>query len=98
MFFLNSQALQDLGIFAAVSVLGASCFAFLFIPLVYKDSPKTIKKNTVIDKIASYNLHKNKWAIIIITALFIGSFFCCIISAYLLLIKSREFISFSDTP
>ena len=28
--------------------------------------------------------------------IFIGSFFCCIISAYLLLIKSREFISFSD--
>ncbi|MBT6689394.1 MAG: MMPL family transporter [Flavobacteriaceae bacterium] len=75
LFFLNSQALQDLGIFAAVSVLGASCFALLFIPLVYKDSPKTIKKNTVIDKIASYNLHKNKLAIIIITALFIGSFF-----------------------
>ena len=44
LFFLNSQALQDLGIFAAVSVLGASCFALLFIPLVYKDSPKTIKK------------------------------------------------------
>jgi len=75
LFFLNSQALQDLGIFAAVSVLGASFFALLFIPLVYKDSPKTIKKNTVIDKIASYNLHKNKLAIIIITALFIGSFF-----------------------
>ena len=28
--------------------------------------------------------------------IFIGSFFCCIISAYLLLIKRREFISFSD--
>ena len=28
--------------------------------------------------------------------IFIGSFFCCIISAYLLVIKRREFISFSD--
>ena len=73
--FLNSQALQDLGIFAAISVLGASCFALLFIPQVYKDSPKKIKKNTVIDNIASYNLHKNKWAISILTILFIGSLF-----------------------
>ncbi|MEW4922217.1 1-acyl-sn-glycerol-3-phosphate acyltransferase [Algibacter sp. 2305UL17-15] len=73
--FLNSQALHDLGIFAAVSVLGASCFALIFIPQVYKDSPKKIKKNTVIDKIASYNIHKNKWAIIVLAVLFIGSLF-----------------------
>lgn len=73
--FLNSQALQDLGIFAAVSAVGASCFALLFIPQVYKDSPKKIKKNTVIDNIASYNLHKNKWAISSLAVLFIGSFF-----------------------
>ncbi len=73
--FLNSQALQDLGIFAAVSVLGASFFALLFIPQVYKDSPKKAKKNTVIDKVASYNIHKNKWAISILSILFIGSLF-----------------------
>ena len=28
--------------------------------------------------------------------IFIGSFFCCIINTYLLLIKEREYISFSD--
>jgi len=33
--FLKSQALQDLGIFAAISVLGAAFFALLFIPQVY---------------------------------------------------------------
>src|SRR5699024_126066 len=35
--FLNSQALQDLAIFAAVSVLGASVFALFFIPLAYSN-------------------------------------------------------------
>ncbi len=73
--FLNSQALQDLGIFAAVSVLGASCFALIFIPQVYKDSSKKVNKNTVIDKIAGYNLHKNKWAIGLLIILLIGSMF-----------------------
>ncbi|MEH6535266.1 MAG: MMPL family transporter [Psychroserpens sp.] len=73
--FLNSQALQDLGIFAAVSVLGASCFALFFIPQVYKDRSERIKKNTLIDKIASYNLHRNKWAIIAFFILLIGSLF-----------------------
>ncbi|MEC3906110.1 MMPL family transporter [Tamlana sp. 2201CG12-4] len=73
--FINSQALQDLGVFAAVSVIGASCFALLFIPQVYKDSSKKNKESTLLDKIASYSLHKNKWAIIALFVLFLGSLF-----------------------
>ncbi|WP_108868882.1 MMPL family transporter [Aquimarina aquimarini] len=62
--FLSSQALQDLGIFAATSVLGASFFALIFIPQVYRDTSKKKSKKTSIDTLASYNLHKNKWCII----------------------------------
>ncbi|GGG35559.1 MMPL family transporter [Bizionia arctica] len=73
--FLDSQALQDLGLFAAISVLGASFFALIFIPLVYKEKNKTTKKATLIDKVASYPLHKNKWALIGLVLLFVMSYF-----------------------
>ncbi|EPR70012.1 membrane protein, inferred for ABFAE pathway [Winogradskyella psychrotolerans RS-3] len=73
--FINSQALQDLGIFAAVSVIGSSFFALLFIPQVYKEQTKPSKKSTALDQIASYNIHKNKWVIIGLFLLCFGSFF-----------------------
>lgn len=61
--FLKSQALQDLGIFAAISVLGASCFALVFIPQVYKNVAQKTTKKTVIDKFSEFPLHKNKWVL-----------------------------------
>lgn len=61
--FLDSQALQDLGIFAAVSVVGASVFALLFIPQVYKGGGTKKVKTTVLDRIASYQFHQNKWLV-----------------------------------
>ncbi|MEO8933744.1 MAG: MMPL family transporter [Xanthomarina sp.] len=73
--FLDSQALQDLGLFAAISVLGASCFALIFIPLVYKDEKKSLHKTTVLDTFASYPLHKNKWVLISLVSLFFISYF-----------------------
>ena len=73
--FLDSQALQDLGLFAAISVLGASSFALVFIPLVYKDQSKNTQKATVIDNVAAYPLHKNKWVLIGLVLLFVMSYF-----------------------
>ncbi|OBQ56932.1 MMPL family transporter [Tamlana sp. s12] len=73
--FINSQALQDLGIFAAISVLGSSVFALLFIPHVYRESATKSNRNTLLDKIASYNLHKKKWAVITVILLCIASLF-----------------------
>jgi len=73
--FLDSQALQDLGLFAAISVLGASTFALIFIPLVYKEQSHATKKSTVIDKVASYPIHKNKWVLIGLVLLFFMSYF-----------------------
>ncbi len=62
--FLDSQALQDLGIFAAVSVLGASVFALFFIPLVYKNPLSRKQQINALDKVADYPFHKSKWLLI----------------------------------
>ncbi|MEO9891953.1 MMPL family transporter [Aurantibacter sp.] len=73
--FLKSQALQDLGIFAAISVLGSAIFALLFVPQVYKTTEDKIKGETFLDRIAAFNFHKNKWAIAFISiALIISAF------------------------
>ena len=73
--FLKSQALQDLGIFAAISVLGASIFSLIFIPQVYGIGKKPLQKKTILDTIAHYLFHKNKWLIGGLVALFVLSMF-----------------------
>ncbi|WP_052172529.1 MMPL family transporter [Psychroserpens jangbogonensis] len=74
--FIESQALQDLGIFAAISVIGSSVFALLFIPQVYKSklSTKSVK-TTFIDTIAGYNFNKNKILTAVLCVLLISSLF-----------------------
>ena len=73
--FLDSQALQDLGIFAAVSVLGASVFALFFIPLVYKNPLSQKQQVNILDKVADYPFHKNKWLLIGLGLILIVSIF-----------------------
>lgn len=73
---LKSQALQDLGIFAAISVVSTSVFALLIIPLFYK--PKIHKNKTsknLIEVIANYSFDKNKLIYISIFIVLIFSFF-----------------------
>lgn len=73
---LHSQALQDLGIFVAISVMGASCFALLFIPGTYgKKVPAGHIRNSLLDRLAKYPLHKNKWAIGILGGVLLISLF-----------------------
>jgi 1-acyl-sn-glycerol-3-phosphate acyltransferase len=74
--FLKSDVLKDLGVFAAVSVLGAAVFALLFIPQVYKPTQQLeIKQNTLIDKLAAYDFSRNKFMLIFSLALIIISVF-----------------------
>lgn len=73
--FLQSQALQDLGIFAAISVMGASVFALVFIPQVYRAHPKKNAESTLLDRFAEYKLHRNKWVIGLLVLLLITSTF-----------------------
>ncbi|WP_246147029.1 1-acyl-sn-glycerol-3-phosphate acyltransferase [Seonamhaeicola marinus] len=73
--FLQSQALQDLGIFAAISVLSASVFALIIIPQVYKNKTISKQNSTIIDKFASFKFHKAKAIIIGLSILICLSLF-----------------------
>ncbi|MDC6387648.1 MMPL family transporter [Maribacter sp. PR1] len=73
--FLESQALQDLGIFASISVVGSAIFSLLFIPQVYVFEGHKERKTTVLEKVAAFEFQKSKWAIGILTLGFILSIF-----------------------
>lgn len=73
--FVKSEALQDLGIFAAISVVSASVFALIFIPLAYRPKPEKKKLSNLIEKIAKPNYHKNKILIFSLLSVFIASIF-----------------------
>ena len=74
--FLKTQVLQDLGIFAAISVLSTSVFALVLIPLFYK--PKKAKSKhseNLIEKIAAYPFNKSRALIIVLFIALVVSFF-----------------------
>lgn len=73
--FIDSQALQDLGIFAAVSVLGASVFALLFIPQAYHGTGKQEVRNHLLDRVAAFPFHKKTLVSLVIILLLIVSMF-----------------------
>jgi len=63
--FVRSEALKDLGLFAAITVILSSITALIIVPQLYK--PKTKEKAinaNFIDKIGSYPYEKNKPLII----------------------------------
>ncbi len=73
---LKSQALQDLGIFASISVFASSLFALLLIPLLYQPKQENNKQsNNIIEKLASINYDKSKFILLGIVLLFIVSLF-----------------------
>lgn len=80
--FVNSGALQDLGIFAATSVVVSSLFSLLIIPHLYKPSSgsgsgitHTVHKATVLDKMAGFSFHNNKVLIGLSVVIIVASFF-----------------------
>lgn len=73
--FVQSEALNDLGIFAAISVLVASIFALILIPLFYRTPESGVNENTFLDKIAAVEFHKKGWAVVIMSLLFLAGLF-----------------------
>ncbi len=75
--FISSPALRDLGIFAAIAVIGAAIGALLFIPhfsKTKKSTDKKLYKHTFIEKFASFEFHKIKpllFAILVLSCIFI---------------------------
>ncbi|HZJ35035.1 MAG TPA: MMPL family transporter [Gillisia sp.] len=74
--FVHSEALNDLGIFAAVSVMLSSILSLILIPLFYT-APKfaATNKPTFIDKISAIDFHKKKPLVIFMVLLFLGGLF-----------------------
>src|SRR5690606_32041761 len=73
--FVKSEALQDLGIFAASSVIISSIFSLLLIPHLYKPKTATEPRKNFLDKFASISFEKNKFLIIASFLVIIISFF-----------------------
>jgi predicted exporter len=73
--FIDSRALQDLGIFAAVSVLAASVFSLIFIPLTYTVRTKEVMNRTILDRFAAFDFHKRRLLIGVLLAVGILSVF-----------------------
>ncbi|MCK5168477.1 MAG: MMPL family transporter, partial [Bacteroidales bacterium] len=77
--FVSSKALQDLGMFAAISVVIAALFSLIVLPhfLKKKDYEKTVqsKQKSIIEKITSYPYEKNKYLILGIVVFTIVSMF-----------------------
>jgi len=75
LFFVNSDALHDLGLFAAISVFSASVFTLTILPHFVKAQKKETKtKVTFIDNIAKVELHKHKliiYGIIVLSVVFL---------------------------
>lgn len=73
--FVKSEALKDLGIFAAIAVMLAAVFSLLLIPHIYKPGKNVRKQNTIIDKIGAYPYEKNKILAVVCLAVIVVSFF-----------------------
>lgn len=73
--FVNSEALKDLGIFAAICVVVSAFFSLILIPHLYKPKNNTIPKENVLDKLAAFSFENNKILIGITTVVIIISFF-----------------------
>lgn len=73
--FVKSEALNDLGIFAAISVLLSSVFALILIPIFYNPGNKKVDKSTFLDKIANVDYSRIKPLLIGVVAIFIISLF-----------------------
>ena len=61
--YMSSEAMRDLGVFAAVAVFSSAVFALLILPhFLPKTAPsEALKKEAFLDKLAAYPIHKNKW-------------------------------------
>ncbi len=74
--FIKSEALKDLGIFAAVGVLGSSVFALILIPLLYKVPKNNADLNSGwLDKLAAIRFYKKKPLVLVLVLLFTGTLF-----------------------
>lgn len=73
--FVESPILQDVGIFAAFSLIGAALFSLVFLPhlILLGRKQEYVHHDTWLDKISAYKPEKNKWlvgGIVLLTIVF----------------------------
>ncbi len=68
--WVQSEMLRDLGLFAAISLLGASLSSLIFLPQLISRKKKPVHSTTGwIDRLASYRLESNKKLVFLILGL-----------------------------
>ncbi|MDQ7917299.1 MMPL family transporter [Mesonia sp. MT50] len=74
--FVKSEALNDLGVFAAISVLISAIAALVIIPQLYQPKVKENLKSNWLDQFSAISLENNKWLVGVVLAFFVvGLFF-----------------------
>ena len=74
--FVKSEALQDLGIFASVTVMLSAIFTLVIIPQIYQTEKQHAgSSSTFIDRLGAYPYEKNKWMIAVCAVVIFASFF-----------------------
>lgn len=78
--FLTSAVLQDLGIFASITIAGSAFFALVFMPhflpfIIGKPKIQGETKPHPIDRLLSYRLDQSLGAVLILLGIVIASFF-----------------------
>lgn len=74
--FAASDILKDLGLFAGFSLIGAALCSLIFLPhFLGKPENTAFSRESLVDKVASVNLHTNKWLVAIIFLLTVVFFF-----------------------
>ncbi|WP_367915431.1 1-acyl-sn-glycerol-3-phosphate acyltransferase [Leadbetterella sp. DM7] len=59
--FVHSEALRDLGIFAAVAVVASALFSLLIIPHLYRQRPQeTPRKKNLLDRLSAYSFERSR--------------------------------------
>jgi 1-acyl-sn-glycerol-3-phosphate acyltransferase len=67
--FVHTPIVQDLGLFAAGSLIGAALCTLIFLPHMPLGVETKEAKQTVFDKLAKWNPEKNKWLVLFIILL-----------------------------
>jgi len=76
LYFVKSEALQDFGMFAAFSLMGAALFTLILFPHLMRKKKNVVtdesRRPNIIERIAAYKFEKNKyliWFIIVVSAI-----------------------------
>ena len=77
--FVSSEALQDLGLFAGISVLSSALFALIVLPHFLRKKKnkqgEINKEQNILERFASYNFHKNKYLLFVLLSFTFFSLF-----------------------